>query len=86
MENVTGVEGSLLLRVLVAIFFTTFFLVFVFIIMIGPSLSCEDTGGLMPECEIIGTFGDFLLGIAIIGILLLVDVALVYVLLSELIL
>ena len=79
--------ASLLVKGLVAIFFATFFLVFVVLTMIEPYLFCEGSDDvIIPECRVIDFSSEFILGMMIAGVLFLLDMGLVYLIIAELIL
>ncbi len=66
---------------IVAIFITTFLLVFTFFTMIEYNLSCtgEKVNPLIPKCTVTkGRGGDFILGLFVVGILTMVDMGIVY--------
>lgn len=68
---------------MIPIFITTFLLVFVIFTMVEPSFSCSEATG---ECSLVSSPGDFILGIAISGVLFLIDMGLVYMILSDIML
>jgi hypothetical protein len=75
---------SLLTKGLISIFITTFFLVFILLFMVEPNLICEEVeGSAFPECRVSSYSGDFILGVAIAGVLFLLDMGLVYIILSD---
>jgi len=66
---------------IVAIFITTFLLVFFFFTMIEYNLSCteEQVAPLVPKCTVTeGGGGDFVLGLFVVGVLTMVDMGIVY--------
>jgi hypothetical protein len=70
----------------VAIFVVTFSLVFFFFTMVEYNLSClpEQEDALIPDCQIMeGKFGDFMLGVFIVGVLAMLDMGIVYKLLVD---
>lgn len=78
--------GSILHKGLISVFLATFALVFVLFTMVEPYITCEDTGNIIPACRAYTLSGDFILGVAIVMMLFLVDMALVYLLISEVLL
>ena len=77
MKTWIGVSG---------IFIVTFFLIFVFFTMIEMSMICSDERGsaMVPKCQVIPDRGaDFVLGIVLVAILAMIDMGLVYSVLSD---
>jgi hypothetical protein len=63
------------------IFILTFLLIFIFFTMVEYNLTCadlqEDT--IIPECQITaGRGGDFVLGVLLVGLVMMGDMALIY--------
>jgi hypothetical protein len=76
--------SDLLRKGLIAIFFSTFFLVFVILTMVEPYLYCTgDENTIIPECRVMDFSGEFILGVLIGGVLFLLDMGLVYLILAE---
>lgn len=64
------------------IFIVTFVLVFVVFTMVEPFFHCSGTGG-AGGCQLAGMMGTFILGLMISGALFLLDMTLLYMILSE---
>jgi hypothetical protein len=70
---------------LVPIFIVTFLMIFVIFVMVEPNMYCEDDGvSLFPKCTIVDSGGTFILGLLIAGVLFLLDMALLYMTLCDL--
>jgi len=76
-------EGSLK-RGLLAIFIVTFILVFTLFFMIEPNLYCvNEIDDPIPQCRVMAISGDFILGLVVVAIMFLLDMAFVYMLLAD---
>jgi len=77
--------NSSLSKGLVAIFFVTFFIVFLLFTKVEPHFICKDSpGSLIPSCTLSQIGGDFIIYLIIVGMLFLFDMILVYYLLWDL--
>lgn len=68
------------------IFIVTFFLIFIFFTMVEMSMICseERVNIMVPQCQVIPDKGaDFVLGVVLVVVLGLVDMYLVYSILSD---
>lgn len=75
------------IKKLIPIFIVTFLLVFVVFFMVEPYFICEDNlDAIIPECTISIINAEFITGIMIVGVLFLLDMALVYMILGDLML
>lgn len=78
--------SNILSKEIIGIFAATFLLVFIVLTMVEPNMTCKDTeNSLFPECKVQNIGGDFILGLAISAVLLLLDLGLVYILISDLV-
>jgi len=76
---------SFVVKNLSAIFLVTFFLVFILLLMVQPYIDCtEDLNAIIPECRIFTFTGELMLGLLLAGALFLIDLGIVYLLLSDL--
>ena len=76
---------SFIVKNLSAIFFVTFFLVFILLLMVQPYIECsDDVNAIIPKCRIFTFNGELILGILLAGALFLIDLGIVYLLLSDL--